>query len=259
MPKVTKYEPGTPSWVDLGSPDPSASADFYTKLFGWTASVAEDPAAGGYTMLELNGEAVAGLGPLMTEGQPPAWTTYVSVADADATVAAVKGAGGMVFMEPFDVLDVGRMAIFADPSGAVCAIWQPKAHIGAAVVNEPGALCWNELATRDIETAKTFYGAVFGWKGDTQDMDGMTYTSWMLGDKPVGGMMEMGSDFPAEVPPHWLAYFAVADADATVAKAEKLGASVPVPATDIPPGRFAVIADPHGAAFAVIKMNPMPT
>jgi predicted enzyme related to lactoylglutathione lyase len=256
MPKMTSYEPGTPSWVDLGSPDVGASSAFYSALFGWTVQVADDPAAGGYALAFLDGDAVAGVGPLMNEGQPPAWTTYVSVENADAAVAAAKAAGGMVFVEPMDVLDVGRMAIFADPGGAVCAVWQPREHIGAGIVNEPGSMCWNELATRDIEGSKAFYGAVFGWKGDTQSMGEMSYTEWKLNDRTIGGMMEMGSEFPPQVPPHWNVYFAVTDCDATVAKATSLGGSVMNPPTDIPPGRFAVVADPHGAAFAVIKLNP---
>jgi len=241
--------------VDLGSPDLEKSRAFYSGLFGWTTE-AGPPEAGGYVMCMFGGQAVAGMGPIMNEGQPPAWTTYVSVADADATVAAAKAAGGTVFLEPMDVLDVGRMAIFADPTGAVIAVWQPRAHIGAGLVNEPNTLCWNELATRDIAAAKTFYGAVFGWTGATNDMGGgMTYTEWKLNDRTVGGMMEMGANFPPQVPPHWLTYFATDDCDAIVAKAQGLGASVMVPATDIQPGRFAVLADPQGAVFAVIKFS----
>jgi predicted enzyme related to lactoylglutathione lyase len=205
-------------------------------------------------MFTLRGKNVAGLGPLMNEAQPPAWTTYVSVVDADATVAKVKDAGGMVFVEPMDVLDVGRMAIFADPTGAVIAVWQPRAHIGADLVNEPGTFCWNELATRDIETAKKFYEAVFGWGGDTNAFGPGNYTEWKVGERTVGGMMEIGEHMPAEMPAHWLVYFAVADCDATVDKAKELGGAVFVPPTDIPPGRFAVLADPQGAPLAVMKL-----
>ncbi|HWW54877.1 MAG TPA: VOC family protein [Acidimicrobiales bacterium] len=251
---MTKYEPGTPSWVDLGSPDTDASRAFYGALFGWESQVTADPNAGGYTMFTLRGKNVAGLGPLMNEAQPTAWTTYVSVVDADATVAKVKDAGGMVFVEPMDVLDVGRMAIFADPTGAVIAVWQPRAHIGADLVNEPGTFCWNELATRDIETAKKFYEAVFGWGGDTNAFGPGTYTEWKVGERTVGGMMEIGEHMPAEMPAHWLVYFAVADCDATVDKAKELGGAVLVPPTDIPPGRFAVLADPQGAPLAVMKL-----
>jgi predicted enzyme related to lactoylglutathione lyase len=257
MTKMTHYEPGTPCWVDLSSPEVDASKAFYGALFGWTAQTGP-PEAGGYVLFEIDGVPVAGLGPIMNEGQPTAWTTYVSVDDADKAVATAQAAGATVLMESMDVLDVGRMAIFADPTGAVIAVWQPRNHIGAGLVNEPNTLCWNELATRDIEGAKAFYGALFGWQGDTSEMEGMTYTEWKLNDRTIGGMLEMGANFPPQVPPHWLAYFATDDCDATVAKATGLGASVMMPATDIPPGRFAVLADPQGAAFAVIKTSFAP-
>jgi len=252
----TSYAPGTPSWVDLGSSDPVGSAKFYSDLFGWEAEVMPD--AGGYTMMSQGGQTVCGIGGLMMEGQPEVWSTYVSVADADATAAAVAAAGGMVLAPPMDVLDVGRMAVFLDDSGAAFSIWQPKTHIGASLVNEPVSLCWNELNSRDVAKSKAFYGAVFGWAGDTADMGGTTYTEWKLGGETIGGMMEMGPQFPAEMPPNWLAYFAVADTDATVAKVTGLGGAVMMPPMDIPPGRFAVVADSDGAAFAVIKLAAAP-
>ncbi len=151
MPRIDSYSPGTPSWVDLASPDVEASVAFYGGLFGWEAPELA-PEAGGYRTFELGGVAVAGCGPIMMEGQPPAWLTYVSVDDADGAVARITEAGGTVYVQPMDVLDVGRMAVFADPTGGACAVWQAKAHIGAGLVNEPGALVWNELATRDTES-----------------------------------------------------------------------------------------------------------
>src|SRR4051812_44061900 len=164
MPEVSEYAPGTPSWVDLASPDPDASARFYGGLFGWEAT---DPGpveeSGGYRMLQRDGRNVAGLGPTQGEGQPAMWTTYVSTDDAEAVAAKVREAGGRVMMDPFDVLGAGRMAVFVDPAGAYISVWQPQDHHGADVVNEPGSLCWNELATRDIDQAKAFYGAAFGW------------------------------------------------------------------------------------------------
>lgn len=251
MPTVTAYEPGTPSWVDLASPDLPASVAFYTALFGWKAND-QGEEAGHYTLFEMGGLPVAGAGPIMMEGQPPAWTSYVSVESADKTVEMVRQAGGTVFLEPMDVLDVGRMAVFADPTGAALAVWEPRAHIGAGLVNEPGALCWNELATRDPAAAKAFYASVFGWKGETAQMGPNEYTEWKLGDATIGGMMPMPDQVPAEVPAYWIVYFATADCDATVSSATALGATVTVPAADIPPGRFAVLADPTGAMFAVI-------
>ena len=254
MPTADIYEPGTPSWVDLASPDLASSAAFYTSLFGWEA---EDQGAdaGHYHMFTMKDLPVAGAGPIMMEGQPPAWTTYVSVVDADQTIAKVKKAGGMVFVEPMDVLDVGRMAVFADPTGAACAIWQPKQHKGAGLVNEPGSLAWNELNTRDTSTAAAFYTDVFGWDPATSQMGDMVYTEWKLGGKTIGGMMTMPAQVPAEVPSHWLAYFAVADCDATVSAATGLGATVMAPPMDIPAGRFSVLLDPAGAVFGVIALQ----
>jgi predicted enzyme related to lactoylglutathione lyase len=256
MPKIDQYEPGTPSWVDLASPDLPASVSFYTDLFGWEADD-QGPDAGGYTLFRMGEEPVAGAGPTMMEGQPTAWTSYVSVADADATTDKARKAGATVFVEPMDVLDVGRMAVFADPTGAAVAVWQPKTHKGAGIVGEPGSLCWNELSTRDTAAATDFYRGVFGWDTESSDMGEMQYTEWKLGGKTIGGMMPMPSEVPAAVPSYWLAYFAVADCDDSVAKATKAGASVFVPATDIPAGRFSVLSDPQGAMFGIIAPNPM--
>jgi predicted enzyme related to lactoylglutathione lyase len=179
------------------------------------------------------------------------------VADADAAVAKAKEAGATVFVEPMDVMDVGRMAVFADPTGAAIALWQPKAHKGAGIVSEPGALCWNELASRDTSAASAFYRSVFGWEAASSDVGDMTYFEWKLGERTIGGMMPMPPEVPAEVPSYWMAYFAVADCDAAVAKAQKGGAGLAVPPTDIPAGRFAVLHDPQGAMFGVIQLKAM--
>lgn len=253
MPTRTSYEPGTPSWADLASPDLTASVAFYSALFGWDAND-QGAEAGHYHMFEKEGVPVAGAGPLMMEGQPSAWTSYLSVEDADASVAKVKEAGGMVFVEPMDVLDVGRMAVFADPTGAAAALWQPKAHIGAGLVNEPGALTWNELSTRDLTTAKSFYGAVFGWAFDDTPMGDMDYTTVLLDGDMIGGMMTTPADVPPEVPAYWLAYFGTSDTDASVAEATGLGATLMAGPIDIPAGRFAVLADPAGAVFGLIAL-----
>jgi predicted enzyme related to lactoylglutathione lyase len=248
-----EYAPGTPSWVDLGTADLDAAAAFYGGLFGWdcveTGTLEE---TGGYRMFFYKERPAAGLGPQQSPG-PPYWTTYVSVADADETTAKAEAAGATVLAPPMDILDVGRMAVFADPTGAVISIWQPGTHPGAGFVNEPNTLTWNELSTRDTATSLTFYGAVFGWTVD--DKDGQYY-EWQNAGQVVGGMMPMPAAMPAQVPNHWLAYFAVADTDASVAKAEELGGSVMMPATDLEPGRIAVLTDPQGANFAIITTKP---
>jgi uncharacterized protein len=258
MAERTSYEPGTPSWVDLSTSDVDASARFYGALFGWDVqSAGPVEETGGYGMFTLNGKQVAGVGPIMQEGQPPAWSTYVATDDADAAAARAKEAGGMVAVEPMDVMDAGRMAFLAHPAGGFVGLWQAGRHTGAELVNEPGALTWNELHTRDVDGAKAFYAALFGWTADDQPMGDMTYTVLNLGDNQIGGMMPMRPDVPDEVPAFWLTYFAVTDCDAAVAKAQEHGASVITPAMEIEGvGRFALLADPHGATFAVIASEP---
>ncbi len=258
MSERTSYAPGTPCWVDLGTPDIEAAVDFYGGLFGWDVPETETAEqTGGYRQAMLRGKPVAGVMPLMQEGQPPAWSSYVSVDDADATAAKVTDAGGTVIAEPMEVLDLGKMAVFADPTGAVFGIWQPGTFIGAEIVTEPGALSWNELNTRDPGSAKAFYGAVFGWGFEDNDMGEMgTYTTLKLGDDMVGGMLDMGPrGVPEQVPAHWQVYFAVEDTDATVEQAKGAGGSVMVEPMVVPAGRFAILTDPHGASFAVITLS----
>jgi uncharacterized protein len=250
------YEHNVPSWIDLGSPDLPGARAFYGSLFGWDY---EDgpPEAGGYTIAMKQGRSVAGLGPQMNPG-PPAWMTYIDVADADATAGAVAANGGQVFMAPFDVMDVGRMGVFADPAGAVFGIWQAKTHPGAGLVNEPGTWTWNELVTTDVQGAIAFYGEVFGWGAETHGEGPSAYTEWKVGGSSMAGMMAKSDQIPAEVPPFWGVYFAVEDADRCVAEATGLGGSLMMAPMDIEPGRFAVLADPTGAVFSVIAMKEQP-
>jgi predicted enzyme related to lactoylglutathione lyase len=258
MTEMTTYAPGTPCWIDLGSPDLDASIEFYGGLLGWDVPESENAEqTGGYRIATQRGKSAAGLMPLMQEGQPTAWTTYVSVEDADATAAAVREAGGNVIAEPMDVMELGRMAIFADPTGAVFGIWQPGTFPGAGIVNESGALSWNELNTRDLEGAKAFYGALFGWSFEDNDMgEAGTYTTIKLGDDMVGGILDMTErGVPEQIPAHWQVYFAVEDTDASVAQATERGGSVIVPPMEVPAGRFSILVDPHGASFAVISLS----
>jgi predicted enzyme related to lactoylglutathione lyase len=254
---MPEYAPGTPSWVELSSPDTDASAAFYGEIFGWNAS---EPGpieeTGGYRMFQQNGDRIAGLMGHMQEGQPTVWATYISVADADETAGKVRDAGGNVMVEPMDVMDIGRMAVFVDPTGAVFGIWQPKEFAGADVVNEPVSLCWNEVLTRDAEADKAFYPAVFGWAKGRPQFEGApeSYVVWEVDGKPVGGLMEMSEPyFPPEVPPHWSVCFAVEDVDSVVAKARDLGATITYEPMDMPIGRFAGIVDPQGASFSIMQ------
>jgi uncharacterized protein len=258
MSERTSYTPGTPSWVDLGTPDIEAAAAFYSSLFGWDVPESENAEqTGGYRQAMLRGKPVAGMMPLMQEGQPPAWSSYVSVEDADATVAKVKQAGGTVFAEPMDVMELGRMAIFADPAGAVIGIWQPGTFVGAEVVNESNAVVWNELNTRDPEAARSFYGDVFGWGFEERQFENGPYTSLKVGETSVGGMIDITGRAPDEVPAHWLVYFAVDDVDATVAKAKDSGGGVALDPFDIAGvGRIAIVKDLFGAVFAVMAPDP---
>lgn len=256
MPAMTEYPPGTPSWVDLSSPDLDASARFYGELFGWEAAESEGPPeeTGGYRMFRLDGKEVAGLGPAQ-QGQPPAWTTYVSVDDAAAAKEQVEAAGGSTVMEPLEVMDAGTMAIFTDAAGgAYFAVWQPDRHRGAQVVNAVGALTMNELDTRDFEGAGRFYGEVFGWEVERIEQDGqLMYGSFKLDGRLVAGLLPMGDNFPPQVPAHWRPYFGVADLDASAAKTEELGGRVVVPPMAVPEGRFVALMDPHGAAFSIFE------
>lgn len=259
MSERTSYEPGTPCWVDLGSPDPDASAAFYGGLFGWeTAEAGPAEETGGYRMFTLGGKAVAGVGPLMNEGQPAVWSTYVSVDDAAATVARATGAGGSVVVEPTPAMDAGHFAFFTDTVGAAVGVWQPGRHAGCELVNEPGALTWNELACRDPEAARPFYEAVFGWKAETAPMGEASYTTWSVADRPVAGMIQMTEQWPPEVPSHWMTYFAVEDCEAATNRAGELGATTLAPPTEIEVGTFAALSDPNGSAFSVIRLNEAP-
>jgi predicted enzyme related to lactoylglutathione lyase len=240
--------------VELGTPDIETTAAFYGDLLGWEVPELPNSAElSGYRRAKKDGTDVAGVMPLVQEGQPPAWTSYVSVEDADATAAAVKEAGGNVIAEPMDVMDLGKMAVFADPTGAVFGVWQPGSFPGAGRVNEPGALAWNELGTRDPDAAKAFYPAVFGWGFRDNDMGDMVYTEWLNGEHSVGGMVDVSGRMPDEIPAHWLVYFAVENTDAALEIVKSSGGGVSFGPIDIPAGRFAMVTDPQGAGFAVIQ------
>jgi hypothetical protein len=257
MSVVTKYEPGTPCWIELATTDVDAAKTFYAAVFGWDYNVGDEE-TGFYTMPQLQGRDVAGMmaqgDEERAQGVPPMWRSYVSVESADATSAKVAELGGTVLAPPFDVMDFGRMGIFLDPEGAFIAAWESKSHIGSGIVNEPGAFGWSELATRDPAKAKAFYTALFGWTArDTDPSTGMQYTEWLVGERSVAGMLPMTPEMGG-MPPSWTVYFNVEDCDAAVKRVTENGGALFFGPQDIPSvGRFAVVADPQGAVFAVIK------
>jgi predicted enzyme related to lactoylglutathione lyase len=244
---VEKYEPGMFSWIELATNDAAASKAFYTSLFGWDAKDMPIP-DGVYTILQKNGHDLGAL--YQTKEIPPNWATYITVENADDAAKKATDLGATIVAPPFDVMDIGRMALVADPQGATFALWQAKKHIGATIRDEANTLCWNELMTSDVEGSRAFYKSLFGWNLRVS----AEYTEIDVGQRPSGGMMQMPNDMRG-MPSSWTPYFAVDDCDAIVAKAKSLGAQVYVPPTDMPHvGRFAVLADPQGAAFDVIKL-----
>lgn len=253
---VSKYPDGVFGWVDLSTTDLEAAHAFYSALFGWTPDNQPLPGGGSYTNFRINGYTVAGASEMMPEmqanGVPPAWASYVIHSDIDAVAARAAEAGATVFVEPMDVMEHGRMAYFADPTGAVVGLWQPNRHIGAQVVNQSNSLVWNELQTNDREGARAFYRQVFDWD---EKLDPSGYLMWADGERVYCGCMSIGEDW-GEVPPHWLVYFLVDDLDAAAARVVELGGVVhhgPSDAGNL--GRLAVVGDPQGAVFALIHFN----
>jgi predicted enzyme related to lactoylglutathione lyase len=262
MSNVTSYAPGTPCWVDIGVADIDGSMVFYGDLLGWEFEERGGPDTFGYRRARFAGDDVAAMMPKMDAGEPQVWNTHISVADAAETAAKVTAAGGTVIHEPVELPDLGTAAVCKDPEGALFGIWQPGGFIGAARVNGAGALCWNELGTRDPEGAKAFYGEVFGWVADEHELqraDGgpgpAVYVEWKLDGAQVGGMMDIGDFLPDQIPAHWLVYFGVPDCDAAVEKVKAAGGEVRFGPVDIDAGRFAVVTEPNAdpGVFAVIE------
>ncbi|MEV6977650.1 VOC family protein [Kitasatospora sp. NPDC093806] len=261
MPAVTApYKPGTPCWVDLMASDQQAALDFYRDLFGWQGEVGP-PEFGGYSVCALNGKPVAGImARSAPEGQPlppVGWTTYLATDDADATERAIAAAGGTILFPAMTVGDTGRMLVAADPTGAVFGAWQKLEFIGAGIVNEPGALVWNELNTTDTDAAGRFYQQALGLRPATiQGMEG--FYSLNVGDHTVGGMQPVAGYLAPGTPAHWMTYFSVDDTDSTVDALVKAGGSVIQPPFDMQAGRMAVVRDPQGAVFALTSTPDSP-
>jgi uncharacterized protein len=252
MGERTSYTPGTFCWTDLATTDQPAANEFYGGLFGWEAQ--DMPVGDGafYSMMRLDGKDVAAIAPQPQQqrdaGVPPTWNSYVSVEDADASVARAAELGGTAHAPAFDVLEAGRMAVLQDPQGAFFMVWQPRNHFGAALVNAPGALSWNELASPDLDASTRFYGGLFGWS--VEEVPGMEqrYLSIKNGGATNGGIRELS---PPDAPPHWLVYFGAEEIDAALARVVELGGTKLAGPIDIGIAKFGVVQDPQGATFAL--------
>ena len=258
MPNIDSHSAGAFCWVELATTNQSAAKAFYAKIFGWSANDMPMGPDEVYTIFQLQGRAAAAGYTLrpdqLSSGVPPHWNLYVAVQNADATAARASELGGSVLAPPFDVFDAGRMAVVQDPTGAVVSVWQAKNSPGIGVFNSPGALCWADLSTPDQARAGKFYSDLFGWQMMKEDED-PAHNYWHIknGEDFIGGISP-SAQHRAGTPAHWLAYFTVADCDATAAEAKNLGAALYMPPTDFEDvGRISVIADPQGATFAIFK------
>jgi hypothetical protein len=252
----TPWPDGTPCWADLGAPDIAKAREFYSDVFSWTVQPG-GPETGGYSVAELNGRGVAGVGPKMGPPEAPTmWMTYLATSDADATAARIKGAGGQLVMEPMDVMDAGRMAVAVDPAGAVFGVWQARAFSGAQIVNEPGAMRWNEQMSRDFAGSKAFYTAVFGYEYGDRSGAGFSYATFKVEGRDVGGIGDLHAGVPADTPAGWRVYFGAADTDASVARVQANGGSVIREPIDHPYGRMSTVADDQGGVFSLLGVTP---
>lgn len=263
MPEFTKHEEGTFSWADLATTDVAAATDFYKQIFGWAVSAEEIPGGGMYYMFKIDGKDVAAASDLQENernmGVPPHWNAYFTVEDVDQSAKVAESAGGSVVAPPFDVMDVGRMAVIADPNGAMFCLWQPRTNIGAQLMGDDNTLGWAECMAPDRAKAVAFYNEVLGTSSEDFDMGvSSAYTVLKVGDTSIAGVMEPNPN-AAGMPPAWLVYFNVADCDETAGKVKSLGGQTFMEPTTIEmAGRVAVVSDPQGAAFGLLEPQPMP-
>jgi uncharacterized protein len=259
MPEVTRYAAGEFCWIELGTSDVEAATAYYTTLFGWTIEDQPTSEGGAYRTCRTEGKKVLGLYEL-ADGPPisdaTGWNSYVSVDEVDHSAKVAETLGGSVLVAPVDVADQGRMAVIQDPTGARVGLWEPKETFGAELTNYPGSLTWVELQTKNADAARSFYTELFGWESETQDMGGGTiHTSFKSGEGYMGGCVEMPASEDAA--PEWLVYLEAEDVEGLVAKSEEMGGATLVPAQDVPDvGRFAILLDPQGASFGVLKSAP---
>jgi uncharacterized protein len=245
----TGYAPGTFCWADLATRDAEGAKAFYTELLGWEPEDVPVGDGGTYTMLRVDGKSVCALYEPQAEA-PPAWLSYVSVEDADTTAGKAIELGAAAISDPFDILTIGRMAVLRDPQGAVFAIWQARDSFGAELVNDPGAMCLNQLNVADREAALDFYPGLFGWRIE-QAVEEPPYWGIYNGEHLNGGMMDLPPG--GEAPAHWLVYFTTSDIDGAARRIGELGGQVVVPPMPIPSGRILVARDPQGAVFALFE------
>jgi predicted enzyme related to lactoylglutathione lyase len=245
-----------PAWVDLASDDPEASRAFYSTLFGWQFDVSSDPQYGGYGIAHLadGGEDVAGIGGKMSPEAPSTWQLYIGADDASALDEAVQSSGGTVIMPAMNVGDMGRVAVFQDSTGAFFSLWEP-AGAGSFRSGDEGTFGWAELNARGIDEAHDFYGKVFGWDAHTSPMgEGLAdYTEFQIDGESILGALEMAPSVPPQVPSYWMVYFNVGDVDDAFRRAVDVGATEMVAPVDFPGGRFAIVSDPQGAMFGLLK------
>jgi predicted enzyme related to lactoylglutathione lyase len=256
MPEMTSYRAGSFCWADLATNDTQGAKSFYAGLFGWESLDMPTDAGIPYTMFLAHGRQVCALysmGPDQDDARPH-WQSYVAVEDADRTAAVVSDCGGNILMPPMDVMDAGRMSMIQDPTGAVLGLWQPNRHQGAQLWNQSGAICWNELLTRDPDRAERFLGDLFGWSSKTNPnlMEGKYRVLHHDGEQ-VGGLLGIEPEW-GEMRSNWTVYFGVDDCDGTIAEVERRGGNLLFPAMEIADvGRFAYLQDPQGALFAIIR------
>jgi predicted enzyme related to lactoylglutathione lyase len=251
MSERTSYAPGTPSWVDLTTPDLNGALRFYGGVLGWQFEDAGEE-AGHYHQALVNGKRVAGIGPSQPGGPPMAvWTTYLSGSDVDAHAAAIRAGGGQVVVEPLEIFDQGRMLVGQDPGGAMFGIWEPRAHHGSELVNENAAPSWNELYTHDLDAAERFYGSLFAY--DFEPLPDVEYRMLKVGGDVVAGVLKIGPPVPEGTPPMWLNYFHLDDVDAGFQRVKELGGELLTEPRDSPYGRLAVVRDPQGGVFSLIR------
>jgi uncharacterized protein len=257
MTQTTVSLANRPAWVELSTPDAEASRAFYSRLFGWQIDVTEDPQYGGYGIARIGDASTAGIGPKQSPDAPTAWGVYIGTDDVDALAQKVKGAGGTVLAEPFDVGDQGRMAVLADPTGAVISAWQ-AAGMRNWASNRPNAFGWAELNARGVDQAIPFYQTIFGWTTKTTEGEGgqPPYHEFQIDGHSIAGAMELNPQMPAGVPSYWAVYFDVEDVDDAYQRALDAGGQEVLAPQDFPGGRFAFVSDPQGATFGLLKTTP---